>query len=261
MSESISIEPWKFLLIGLAAGLIGGGLGLGGGIIMVPLLLVAGFGQHQAHATSLAATVLIALTAAISFGIAGEADFGLGVTVGIGGAVGSAIGASLMHRVSTKTLSIVFALVILVAAIRMISGASPLPGASNIGDVDQVVIALAIGLIAGFFAGLAGIGGGVVIVPSTVLLLGLTQHVAQGTSLIAIVLTALSGTLVNLKNKRVRLKDGLAVGAGGVLGSLAGSRLALGVEGRTLSLMFGFLVLFVGLRMLYRTLGPQAKAA
>ena len=261
MSEPNSIEPWKFLLIGLGAGLIGGGLGIGGGIIMVPLLVVAGFGQHRAHATSLAAIVLIALTAAISFGIAGEADFGLGVTVGIGGVVGSAIGASVMHRVSTKTLSIVFAVVILVAAIRMISGASPSPGASNIGYVNQVVIALAIGLIAGFFAGLAGIGGGVVIVPSTVLLLGLTQHVAQGTSLIAIVFTALSGTLVNLKNKRVRLKDGLAVGAGGVLGSLVGSRLALGVEGRTLSLMFGFLVLFVGLRMLYRTLGPQAKAA
>ena len=261
MSEPIPIEPWKLLLIGLAAGLIGGGLGVGGGIIIVPLLVVAGFGQYRAHATSLAAIVLIALTAAISFGTAGEADFGLGLTVGIGGVVGSAIGASVMHRVSTKTLSIVFAAVILVAAIRMISGASPLPGATGVGDLAQVSIGLSIGLIAGFFAGLAGIGGGVVIVPSAVLLLGLAQHEAQGTSLIAIVFTALSGTLVNLKNKRVRLKDGLVVGAGGVLGSLAGSRLALRVEGRTLSFMFGFLVLFVALRTLYRTLGPQAKAA
>ena len=261
MSEPISIEPWKFLSIGLATGLIGGVLGVGGGIIMVPLLVVAGFGQHRAHATSLAAIVLIALTAAISFGTAGEADFGLGVTIGVGGVVGSPIGANVMHRVSTKTLAIVFAVVLLLAAIRMISGASPLPGAADFGDVGQAAIGLAIGLIAGFFAGLAGIGGGVVIVPSTVLLLGLAQHEAQGTSLIAVVFTALSGTLVNLKNKRVRLKDGLVVGAGGAFGSLAGSRLALEVDGRTLSLMFGFLLLFVALRTLYRTLGPQAKAA
>ena len=241
--------------------MLGGGLGVGGGIILVPLLVAAGFDQHRAHATSLAAILLIALTGAISFGVAGEAVFELGVTVGIGGVVGSVIGASVMNRVSTRTLSIVFAVVILVAAIRMISGASPLPGAADFGDVTQAAIALVVGLVAGFFAGLAGIGGGVVIVPSTVLLLGLAQHEAQGTSLIAIVLTALSGTLVNLKNKRVHLHDGLVVGAGGMLGSLAGSRLALRVEGRTLSLMFGFLVLFVALRSLYRTLGPQAKPA
>ena len=99
------------------------------------------------------------------------------------------------------------------------------------------------------------------IVPSSVLLLGLTQHEAQGTSLVAIIFAATAGTIVNLRNQRVRLKDGLVVGGGGVAGSLMGSQFALGIDGRTLSFVFGFLVLFVALRTLYRELGPQAASA
>jgi uncharacterized membrane protein YfcA len=255
------VEPWKLVLIGLAAGLVGGGLGVGGGIVMVPLLVAVGFDQHRSHATSLAAIVLIAAAGAVSFGMSDEVALGIGVTVGLGGVVGSVIGASVMHRISPRSLTVVFGFVLLVAAIRMISGANPLPGSGDFGDVTQILIALGIGLVAGFFAGLAGIGGGVVIVPSSVLLLGLSQHEAQGTSLLAIVFTALAGTLVNLKNQRVRLKDGLVVGGGGVVGSLIGSQFALGVEGRTLSLVFGFLVLFVAIRIFYRTLRPQTQGA
>ncbi len=179
------------------------------------------------------------------------------MTVVIGGVVGSVIGAYVMHRRRARTLTIVFGVVLLVAALRMISGANSLPGAAAFGDITQVVVALGIGVVAGFFAGLAGIGGGVVIVPSTVLLLGLSQHEAQGTSLVAIVFTAIAGTIVNLRNKRVRLEDGLVVGAGGVIGSLIGSRFALGIEGRTLSLVFGFVVLFVALRIFYRAFRSQ----
>jgi hypothetical protein len=94
----------------------------------------------------------------------------------------------------------------------------------------------------------------VVIVPATVLLLGFGQHEAQGTSLVAIVLTAIAGTLVNLRNKRVRLEDGLAAGLAGVVGSIVGARIALGVEGRTLSLVFGILVLILAVRTLYQAI-------
>ncbi|MGH3649188.1 MAG: hypothetical protein ACRDU9_00650, partial [Acidimicrobiia bacterium] len=59
----------------------------------------------------------------------------------------------------------------------------------------------------------------------------------------------------------VRLNDSFIIGAGGVVGSIVGSRLALGIEGRTLSLLFGFLVLFVAVRTLYRTLRDAAARA
>lgn len=253
MSDRVGVEPWKFVLIGLTAGVVGGGLGIGGGMILVPLLVVVGLDRHNAHATSLAAIVLIATTGALSFGASGEIALSLGLTIGIGGVVGSVVGATVMHRASPRALTIVFSFVLLVAAIRMISGASPLPGSADFGTLALTAIGLGIGVTAGFFAGLAGIGGGVVIVPASVLLLGLTQHEAQGTSLMAIVLTALAGTVVNRRNRRVRLQDGLVVGLGGVVGSVIGSRLALGVEAGMLSLVFGFLVLFVAVRSIYGT--------
>lgn len=254
MRDGLRVDPWKLVLIGVAAGVIGGGLGLGGGIIMVPLLVFVGLDRHRAHATSLAAIVLIAFAGAVSFGVAGEIGLDVGLTVGVGGILGSIVGATVMHRASPRALTIVFAMVLLVAAVRMITGGSPLPGSGGFGDIVQLLIALGIGATAGFFAGLAGIGGGVVIVPASVLLLGLTQHEAQGTSLAAIVLTAVAGTVVNFRNQRVRLQDGLVVGAGGIVGSVSGSRLALEIEGRTLSLVFGFLILFVAIRSLYRTI-------
>ncbi len=227
---------------------------------MVPLLVVVGMDRHRAHATSLAAIIFVAAAGAISFGTSGEIDVGVGVVVGVGGVVGSVVGASVMHRISARALTIVFGFVLLVAAIRLITGADPLPGATDLSGWGQIAISVGIGLVAGFFAGLAGIGGGVVIVPASVILLGLTQHQAQGTSLVAIVFTATAGTLVNLRNQRVRPRDGLVAGAGGVVGSLIGSQIALGVEGRTLSFIFGFLVLFVALRSLYRTLRPQHQS-
>ena len=254
VDQQKTVEPWKLALIGIAAGTIGGGLGVGGGIILVPLLVFVGLDRHRAHATSLAAIVLIAAAGAISFGVSGEINLGLGVTIGIGGILGSVIGASVMHRVSPRALTLVFAVVLLVAGIRLISGADPLPGSGELGAGLELVISLLIGFVAGFFAGLAGIGGGVVIVPASVLLLGLDQHEAQGTSLVAIVFTSVAGTIVNLRNQRVRPRDGLVAGAGGIVGSLLGSRLALAIDGETLSLIFGFLVLFVALRSLYKTL-------
>ena len=132
--------------------------------------------------------------------------------------------------------------------------ADPLPSAADYTPVAQTAVAVGIGLTAGFFSGLAGVGGGVVIVPASVLLLGLDQHTAQGTSLVAIIFTSVAGTIVNLRNQRVRPRDGLLAGMGGVVGSIAGSALALMIDGRTLSLVFGFLVLFVAVRSLYRTI-------
>lgn len=256
MSSSSDVRAWKLSLIGVAAGLLGGGLGVGGGIIMVPLLIAAGYDRHRSHATSLAAIVLIALVGASSYGLSGEVALSLGLTVGVGGVVGSVVGASLMHRASPQALAVVFGAVLLAAAVRMITGADPVPGASVLGPVEEVLIGLVIGLFAGLFAGLSGVGGGVIIVPAAVLLIGLSQHAAQGTSLVAIILTALAGTLVNLRNRRVRLRDGLAAGAGGVAGSLAGVQLALAIEGRSLSFGFGMMLLVVAARTLYRVVRP-----
>jgi len=254
-----AVKAWKLVLIGLVAGLLSGGFGVGGGIILVPLLVGVGMDRHRAHATSLASIFPIALAGAITFGVSGEIDIGLGIAVGIGGVLGSMVGASLMHRLSTRSLSIFFGLVILGAGIRMIVSTEPLPGSGEFSEIALVLVAFGIGLLSGFFAGVAGIGGGIVIVPATVLLLGFTQLEAQGTSLLAIILTSIAATIVNRKNRRLRLRDGLVVGGAGVAGSIVSSQIALDANPRVLSAMFGVLAVIIASRTLYRAWRPEPQ--
>lgn len=259
VDNAAPVDTWKLVLLGVVAGVFGGGLGLGGGFIMVPLLVLVGVGVHRAHATSLAAIVMIALAGAASFGAAGEIDLIAGVTIGIGGIIGSALGATVMNRVSARALSITFLVIISLAAVRMAIGSTPEPGASGVSGLWLIALSIAVGVLAGFIAGLTGIGGGMVIVPAGVLLLGMSQHLAQGTSLVAIVFTALSGTVVNLRNRRVRLADGLWIGVGGVFGSVVGVRVALLIEAPTLARVFGGVVLLLAARNTYMLLKPQAS--
>ncbi len=239
---------------------MGGGLGVGGGIVLVPLLIYVGLERHRAHATSLAAIIMIATVGAISFAASGEIDLAIGLTIGAGGIVGSVLGANTMNRMSPKALSVVFGFVLLVAGIRMLAGGNPLPGSADLSSVAQTLISLGIGLVGGFFAGLAGIGGGVVNVPAGIFFLGMNQHEAQGTSLIAIVMTAVAGTIANYRNERLVIGEGLTVGAGGAIGSLIGSQLALGASEDTLALILGVLVVFVALRTFYKVARPGQPA-
>jgi hypothetical protein len=261
VNQAAEVKFWKLVLIGLAAGLLSGGFGVGGGIVLVPLLLAVGLDRHRAHATSLASIFPIALAGAVSFGLSGEISIGLGIAVGIGGVVGSMFGASLMNRLSTRSLSIFFGLVILGAGARMIVSTEPLPGSGDFSDLALALFAFGIGLLSGFFAGVAGIGGGIVIVPATVLLLGFAQHEAQGTSLLAIILTSIAATIVNRKNRRVRLQDAVVVGGGGVVGSVVSSQIALGVDGRILSALFGVLAVIIASRTLYRAWHAEGRPA
>lgn len=261
MNQAAEVKFWKLVLIGLVAGILSGGFGVGGGIVLVPLLLAVGLDRHRAHATSLASIFPIALAGAVSFGLSGEISIGLGIAVGIGGVVGSMFGASLMNRLSTRSLSIFFGLVILGAGARMILSTEPLPGSGGLSDLALALFAFGIGLLSGFFAGVAGIGGGIVIVPATVLLLGFAQHEAQGTSLLAIILTSIAATIVNRKNRRVRLQDAVVVGGGGVVGSVVSSQIALGVDGRILSALFGVFAVIIASRTLYRAWHAEGRPA
>lgn len=119
--------------------------------------------------------------------------------------------------------------------------------------------AMLIGLTAGIASGVAGIGGGVVMVPLLAFLLGMPQHFAQGTSLFAIIFISMSGTRINLKNKRVDLRTALLIGVIGAATSYGAARLANQVDGDLLRRLFGALVLFSGGRMALRSWRERAE--
>lgn len=108
-------------MIGLLAGVGSGLLGVGGGIIMVPLLtLVAGFTQHKAHATSLAAIIPIASVGFLAYVFADEIDYGVAGLLIAGCLIGAPLGAKIMSRVTENRLESMFGLFMLAVAIRLI---------------------------------------------------------------------------------------------------------------------------------------------
>ena len=120
-----------------------------------------------------------------------------------------------------------------------------------------LLVAVAVGLVAGVSAGVAGIGGGVILVPAMVFLLGFDQHTAEGTSLLAIVFAAAAGTRVHLGNSRVDLRQGLLLGIGGAAAAPLAAQLALSLDAARLQRFFGALVLYAGARMAWRSLRPS----
>ncbi len=109
---------------------------------------------------------------------------------------------------------------------------------------------LVVGLVTGVLSALLGVGGGIVMVPFMVLVLGLTQHLAEGTSLLVIVPTAVAGVLAHRRSGYVSVGIGLTVGAGGVAGSFLGARLALVTPGGVLQKVFGVVLAIAGARLM-----------
>ena len=111
------------MAIGAAAGLLSGLLGVGGGILLVPaLVLLVGFGQHRVQATSLAAILPIAIVGAFVFGRAGSVDFLAAAVLAVGSLLGVQLGARVMHRLSPERLSLIFAIFLIVVAVSMLVG-------------------------------------------------------------------------------------------------------------------------------------------
>lgn len=114
-------RPVVAALAGALGGAVGGFFGVGGGIVLVPLgVWLLRFDQHRAHATSLAAIAAIALAGTVRFALSGAVDWGVGIALGVGGVLGSTLGARLMHRLSPRALQGLFAVILVVAGLRMV---------------------------------------------------------------------------------------------------------------------------------------------
>jgi uncharacterized protein len=126
-----------------------------------------------------------------------------------------------------------------------------------------VIGAIAIGLAAGIVAGLLGVGGGVLFVPGLVLFLGLDQHQAEATSLLAIVPVAIVGTYRQDRYGNVRRADALLLGLLSVAGAAAGVALANALSGAFLRDAFAALIMLVAAQLVHRALtaGDDAKKA
>ena len=110
----------KLLVIGLIAGVFSALFGVGGGLVIVPLLLMwLKYPLRGATATSLGAVGITALAGVITYGLHGEVKPGAALLLGLPAAAGAYYGAGLQQRVKTRTLSILFAILLLAIAARL----------------------------------------------------------------------------------------------------------------------------------------------
>lgn len=109
------------MVIGLAAGLFASVFGVGGGIVMVPLLIgLLAYDARVATATSLAAIIFTATVGAATHGVLGNVDWVTAVLVGVPAMAGLNVGLAIKDRISTRTLTYAFAALLLAVAVRML---------------------------------------------------------------------------------------------------------------------------------------------
>jgi len=242
------------LVSGAVGGLLSGFFGVGGGIVMVPLLMIwAGMNERRAAATSLVAIVPTAIAGSITFGVAGQVDLTTAVLIGAGAIAGAPLGALLLRAVPLLWLRWLFIAGLLAAALRLILFEIERGGQVELSFGVGVAL-VALGLIMGVASGLFGIGGGVIAVPVLIAVFGAGDLVAKGTSLAAMIPTAIAGTIPNLRAGLVDLRQGVIVGVAAVVFSQLGVVLAFIVPPAISGPLFGVFLILVVTQLVVRAI-------
>jgi uncharacterized membrane protein YfcA len=238
-------------LVGILAGFGSGIFGIGGGTVMVPgMVLLAGIGQHAAHANSLAAVTPIVAVAVIPFVLAGQVDVGLALLLATSSVIGARAGARAMHRLSERQLRTAFAGMLGVVAVQML--VSPSGSLLEPDGLAFLVVGALVGLGGGFASALLGIGGGVVLVPAMAVLLGIPQHLAQGTSLLTMIPIAIMGTRLHQRSGLIESRIIVPLAVGGLAAGFLASNIALGIDEATLRRAFAVYSILIMARLLMR---------
>lgn len=251
--------------LGLVVGLSMGALGGGGSIVAVPVLVhVAGQSAQAATTTSLIVVGLAAVVGMADHWRAGRVRLGPGFVFGLAGIGGSITGSALNRRLDPDVLLLGFAVLVLVAAWRMLTGC---PSCTRVGEnrvlddggggvavlsglrVDAATVAkvLGAGSAVGFFTGLFGVGGGFIIVPALTLLLSFSMPDAVGTSLLVIAVNAAVALAARLGDGGIDWSITVPFTVTAIVGVVAGSRMADRLPAAAMLRWFAGLLVIVAL--------------
>ncbi|MDH3298728.1 MAG: sulfite exporter TauE/SafE family protein [Gemmatimonadota bacterium] len=243
--------PGVLLMCGVMAGLVGGLLGIGGGIVLIPMLTAwAGFDQHSAHGTGIVAVAITALVGVVVYGRGEAIDVAAALQITIVALPATIVAARFSPRVSAARLRRIFGLFVIVVALI-------LPFRDVLGGGDFLLgggmpVMLVLGAASGVISGLLGVGGGSVLVPGLVLITGFPQQLAQGTSLAVILPSSGAGALAHARIGQVRGRLLPPILVGTFAGAWAGGAAALALPGQTLRIIFSVVLLFMGVRFVLR---------
>jgi uncharacterized membrane protein YfcA len=252
---------YLFMVIGgMMSGLFGSLLGLGGGVLIIPLLtLVFGVPMKEAIGTSLICVIATSCGAASLYVKKHFADIRLGMTLELATTMGAIVGGLVAGIITPEILTILFSSLLFYIALSMIrKRVEEDSGGNSPAQRDYQITNLPLGMGASFFAGnisgLLGVGGGVIKVPAMYLLMKVPLKTAVATSNFMIGVTATAGAFLYYARGEVNLLVSGATMIGVFLGALIGSRSIHLIKTEYLRKAFILVLLYLSVEMLFKGL-------
>lgn len=225
------------IVVGMLVGVLSGMFGIGGGTVIVPVLVWLGLSQRHAAATSMLAIVPTSISGVISYATCGNVDWLAALLLFCGMFVGGQIGSWLLSRLPELVLRWIFVVFLVFVVINQVSFVPSRDHQIAMSVTTGICLAL-LGVIIGTLAGLLGIGGGALAVPSLSMLFGASDLVARGTSLLAMFPNSITTSAANLKRRLAHVKTALIIGVTAAATAPLGTWIAGEVSPRVGAIMF-----------------------
>jgi uncharacterized protein len=277
----VSLDVFVLLALGGGVGFLSGVFGVGGGFLLTPFLIFIGVPPAVAVASSANQLVGASVSGVLAHWRRGNVDFKMGVILLIGGFLGSLLGVwlfGLLRRIGQVELVINLCFVLLLGtlgALMLIEGTRTLMRRRKVGAPRRklhqhiwvhglplkmrfrrsklyisALLPLGLGFLIGILSAIMGIGGGFVMVPAMIYLLGMPTVIVPGTSLFQIIFVAATVTVLQaINNRTVDAVLALLLLIGGVLGAQIGTRMGSRLRGDQLRIMLAVLVLAVAVKL------------
>jgi uncharacterized membrane protein YfcA len=242
------IDQLWLVLLGFAAGILGSMIGLGGGIIVVPVLTFLGFPPTAAASNSLFAALSNATASTISYSRQKRIDFSLGVKLGMLSIPGTVLGAVVSTDVAPDIFKILFGFV-LIASAAYIFLRKKIETKEKTLSKQMAVFAVSASFFAGIISSFFGIGGGIVFVPLMVVGMGMAMKKAAPTSQLILFFASLSGVIVHSILGHPDFVQAGLLAVGSFFGGLIGARLSLHVRERYLQILVTIVLLIAAGKM------------
>lgn len=264
-----------FILIGLASGVVGALIGLGGGVILVPALLYLGsfsffpgLSPQQIVGLSVIMMIFTGLSSTLAYMKIGTVDYRSGFIFFIGSAPGTVIGALVNRQLDVPSFQLYFGILLVFLSLlllfrdRLKKVSWFVERGKKRTFLDRKTgqeyiygyplwFALSLSFIIGFSSGLFGIGGGSILVPAMILLFLFPPHVAVATSMFMVFLSAIVNSVAHISLGNVPWVYTLAVVPAAYAGAKIGARLNRSIQSETLVVLLRIALLLFGLRSIY----------
>jgi len=249
-------------LIGLIAGVFGGLVGLGGGVVMIPLMTrFMAIPQARAHGTSLVIVVFAGLAGSLAYFRAENVNVPAALILAASASLTARLGARYCLSLLEWKLKRYFGCLLLAASAFLI--AKPYLYAAAVSPLSgwAAVFALAAtGLATGFISGLLGIGGGAFMTAAMVLFVGMGQHTAQGSSLLSMVPAGAVGAYTHWRHGNVATGVLTGLAAGIVIGAFLGGTVANVLPEQTLRIIFAAVLTWLGVDLIRKSRLPDDES-